>query len=116
MKKLLSFVLLFSVSMIHAQEIKPSYELAGDQVKVTYYFENGAIHKQGFFKNKKLSGKWLQFDQKGNKVTSGFYKDGKKVGTWFQWTNNKLREINYDNNIIKSVSIWREDTKLAIHR
>ncbi|CAI8318128.1 MAG: Uncharacterised protein [Flavobacterium sp. SCGC AAA160-P02] len=116
MKVLLLFVLLFSFSMINAQEVKPSYELAGDQVKVTYYFEDGAIYKQGFFKDKKLSGKWLQFDQKGNKVASGFYKDGKKVGTWFQWTNNKLREINYDNNIIKSVSIWREDTKLALNR
>lgn len=116
MKTLLTFALLLSVSMINAQELKPSYELAGDQVKVTYYFENGAIYKQGFFKNKKLSGNWLEFDQKGNKVASAFYKDGKKVGTWFQWANNKLREINYDDNIIKSVSIWREDTKLAVNR
>ena len=102
--------------MINGQKIKPSYELAGDQVKVTYYFENGAIYKQGFFKNKKLSGNWLEFDQKGNRVASGFYKEGKKVGTWFHWDNSKLREINYDDNIIQSVSIWKEDTRLAGNR
>ena len=116
MKILVTFVLLLSVSMINGQKIKPSYELAVDQVKVTYYFENGAIYKQGFFKNKKLSGNWLEFDQKGNRVASGFYKEGKKVGTWFHWDNSKLREINYDDNIIQSVSIWKEDTRLAGNR
>ena len=66
-----------SSPLLNIDKIKPSYELAGDQVKVTYYFENGAIYKQGFFKNKKLSGNWLEFDQKGNRVASGFYKEGK---------------------------------------
>ncbi len=116
MKKLLAIAFLLSVMLVSAQEKEPTFEAVGDQVKATYYFADGTIHKQGFFKDKKLTGEWTQFDKKGNKVAVGFYKEGKKEGTWFQWNNNKLRQINYDNNVIASVSIWKEDTKLAFNK
>lgn len=116
MKKLLAIICLLAVSFVQAQEKEPTYEAVGDLVKATYYFEDGSIHKQGFFKDKQLTGQWTQFDRKGNKVSIGYYKLGKKVGTWFQWKENKLRQVNYQNNTIASVSTWKEDTKLAVNK
>ena len=116
MKKILVIACLFIASMMQAQEKAPTYEAVGDQVKATYYYEDGSVFRQGFFKDQKLTGLWTQFDQKGNKVMVGHYKAGKKVGTWFQWKGNVLRQINYDNNKIASVSNWREDTKVAVNK
>lgn len=113
MKKLLAIICLLSFSLVQAQNKEPKFEAAGDLVKATYYYEDGTIHKQGFFKNKKLTGEWTQFDEKGNKVAVGYYKEGKKVGTWIQWRNNTLRQIKYNNNTIASVSDWKEDSRLA---
>lgn len=115
MKKLLAIALLLSFSLVQAQEKEPRYEAVGDLVKATYYFADGSIHKQGFFKDKKLTGQWTEFDQKGNKVAVGFYKEGQKTGTWFQWNRNLLRQVNYENNVIASISHWKEDTGLAIN-
>lgn len=39
-----------------SQEIDPTYIVEGDLVKATYYYEDGSIKTQGFFKNKKLTG------------------------------------------------------------
>jgi len=115
MKKLLAIALLLSFSIVQAQKKEPTYEAMGDLVKATYYHADGTIHKQGFFKNKKLTGQWTQFDVKGNKIAVGFYKEGKKVGTWFQWKKDVLRQINYENNVVASINTYREDTKLAVN-
>ena len=68
------------------------------------------------YKDTEAVGNFTVFNLKGNKVAIGYYKKGKKVGTWFQWKGNTLRQINYDNNTIASVSTWREDTKVAVNR
>ncbi len=116
MKKLLAIAFLLSFSLVNAQEKEPTFEAAGDKVKATYYYADGSVEKQGFFKDKKLTGEWTQFDKKGNKVAVGFYKEGKKVGTWFHWNKNILRQVNYENNAVASVNTWKEDTKLAVNK
>ena len=68
MKKLVLFAFLFAFAFTQAQDKKPSFEAVGDMVKATYYYADGSIHKEGFFKNEKLDGKWTQYDKKGNKV------------------------------------------------
>lgn len=116
MKKLLLLVCILSVGLMQAQDKKqPTYEISGDLVKATYYYEDGSIEKQGYFKNKKLTGEWTQFDKEGNKIAIGHYKDGKKVGKWFMWKKDLLTEINYKNNIIASVNTWKQDTRVAIN-
>ncbi len=114
MKKLIAIVCLLAVSFVQAQVKQPNYEVSGDLVKATYYYEDGKIHKQGFFKDKLVTGTWTEFDKKGNKLAIAHYDMGKKIGTWFQWKGNLLRQINFENNIIVSVSTWKEDTKLAV--
>lgn len=116
MKKLLILVCILSVSLMQAQDNKqPTYEISGDLVKATYYYEDGSIEKQGYFKDKKLTGEWTQFDKKGNKIAIGHYKEGKKVGKWFMWSKDLLTEINYKNNTIASVNTWKQDTRVAIN-
>ncbi|MEQ6124924.1 nicotinic acid mononucleotide adenyltransferase [Pseudotenacibaculum sp. MALMAid0570] len=116
MRKVLAIACLFAVCLVQAQDNQPTYKAVGDLVEATYYFADGSVHKKGFFKNQKLTGKWTEFDQKGNRVAIGYYNEGKKVGTWVQWKNNKLRQISYDNNVVASVSAWEEDVKIAISK
>jgi antitoxin component YwqK of YwqJK toxin-antitoxin module len=116
MKKIVLAACFMIASIVQAQNVKPTYEEVGDLVKATYYHEDGTVFRQGFFKDQKLSGKWTEFDRKGNKVTVGYYQKGKKVGTWFHWRGDMLRQVNYENNSITSVNTWREDTKVAVNK
>ena len=47
MKKLLILVCIAMIGSLNAQEVKPLYEKAGDLVKVTNFYENGAVKEQG---------------------------------------------------------------------
>ena len=114
MKKLVVIAGLLAGSLINAQEVKPQYEKAGDLVKVTFYYEDGSVKQQGFYKDKLLTGTWMSFDQKGNKTAIAHYENGKKVGKWFMWTKDGLKEIDYKDATIASVQHWKEDTKLAV--
>lgn len=117
MKKLImSVMLLFLVPCVSGQKKEPSYTIQGDNVKVIHYFPDGSVYKRGFFKNKRLTGEWIEFNQEGNKVATGFYIEGKKSGTWFRWNKNKLRQINYKNNTIVSVTNWREQVNLVVNK
>ena len=73
MKKILLVAFLFMFTFSFAQKNKPSFEKVGDKVKVTYFYEDGTIHKTGFFKDQKVTGKWTQFDRKGNTIKIEIY-------------------------------------------
>ena len=114
MKKLIIAACVLSVSLLQAQDLEPKFEKAGDLVKATYFYKDGKIKEQGFFKNKKLEGTWTSFDEKGNKTAIGHYEAGKKVGKWFMWHKDGLKEIDFKDNAIASVQVWKEETKMAI--
>ena len=114
MKKLLILVCIAMIGSLNAQEVKPLYEKAGDLVKVTNFYENGAVKEQGFFKNKVITGVWNTYDKAGNKTAMAKYKNGKKVGKWFMWSKDGLKEINFENNTISSVQTWKADNQIAI--
>jgi len=116
MKKLLTLIVLFVIANINAQEVEPTYEKAGDMVKATYYYQDGSIKEQGFFKDKKLTGQWISYNQDGEKTMIANYDAGKKVGKWFAWNKNSLKEITYNNNKVISLKKWNEDTKLASNK
>jgi antitoxin component YwqK of YwqJK toxin-antitoxin module len=103
-------------SMSNADQIQnPSYEKVGDLVKVTTFYETGEIKEQGFYDaDKKLTGKWLQFDKQGKKTTVAHYYKGAKVGKWFVWKGDKLLELDYEASRIASVNEWKGgDTVIA---
>lgn len=115
MKKFLA-IMIFGLTMAgYAQEQKPTFKAEGDLVKATYYYEDGSIKTQGFFKDKKLTGEWVRFDNKGNKVQLAYYDNGKKVGKWFVWAADSLKEINYESNAIASVNVWKPESKVAVN-
>lgn len=114
MKKLIVAACILLASVMQAQEVEPKFEKAGDLVKATYFYADGTIKEQGFFKNKKLEGTWVSFDKKGNKTAIGHYEAGKKVGKWFMWKKEGLKEIDFKDNTIASVQTWKEETKMAI--
>lgn len=64
---LLAFI--FSIVSI-GQTIEPELEIVGNLVKATYYYDNGSVQQEGFFKDGKLEGKWTSFDLNGNVKTS----------------------------------------------
>jgi antitoxin component YwqK of YwqJK toxin-antitoxin module len=115
MKNFAAIIFLFLVSTSYAQEVKPTYEKVGDTVKATYYFEDGAVKEQGFFKDAKLTGKWVSYNKEGKKTMIAHYDAGKKVGKWFAWSSTSLKEINYANNAIVSVKNWEEESRLALN-
>lgn len=84
-------------------------------IDVTYFHDNGEISQTGAYTiDGKLHGEWLSFDANGNKLVSATYENGEKVGKWFYWTNETLREVDYSNNSIASVSEWTNKSKIAI--
>ncbi|GGG94151.1 hypothetical protein GCM10011416_09310 [Polaribacter pacificus] len=115
MKKIATLILVFAVAFTYAQEKSPVFEKAGDLVKATYFYEDGSVKEQGFFKDKKLTGQWVQFDQQGNKTMIAQYKEGNKVGRWFSLKGNLIKEINFQKNVIVSVKSIDRETVLALN-
>jgi uncharacterized protein YxeA len=115
MKKILTIVLILFAFVLNAQNMRvvnntmnPSYEKVGDLVRVTTFYETGEIKEQGFYDaDKKLTGKWLQFDKDGKKTTVAHYYKGAKVGKWFVWKGDKLLELDYEASRIASVNEWK---------
>lgn len=116
MKKCIAILVFSFVFTGFAQEQKPTFKVESGLVKATYYYEDGSIKTQGFFKDKKLTGEWVRFDKEGNKIQLGYYNNGKKVGKWFFWSLGSLKEVNYENNTISSVNIWRPESKVAVNK
>ena len=116
MKNLITLIVLCIATIGYSQQKEPSFTAEGDLVKATYYYEDGSISTTGYFKNKKLTGKWVRYDKEGNKIRMAFYKDGKKDGRWFVWNKESLKEIHYDDNAIVSVNLWKHEAKLAVNK
>ena len=103
MKKYIILTALLFSGIAFAQENNPKLEAVGELVKTTYYFENGKIQQEGFFKDGKLDGVWVSYDNKGNKVAVGEYTDGLKTGKWIFFNENSLCEVAYENSKVSSV-------------
>ena len=69
MKKCVILAAVLFSGILTAQEGKPELETVGNKVKATYYYENGKIQQEGFFKDGKLDGIWVSYDENGNKKT-----------------------------------------------
>jgi len=115
MKKLILLAVFFIAAQGFSQENETTFEKEGELVKATYYFDNGSVKVQGFFKNKKLTGTWTSYDINGNKTQIAQYNEGNKVGKWFVWNDASLKEITYKNNFIVSVNDWKSESRLAFN-
>ncbi|WP_223034638.1 toxin-antitoxin system YwqK family antitoxin [Hanstruepera marina] len=116
MKKFVFFIAFLITAVSFAQQER-ELKLNKDTnlIEVVYYHDNGVVSQTGYYTlDGKLQGEWLSFDAEGNKLVSANYDNGKKVGKWFYWTDKTLKEVDYSNNAIASVSEWTNKSKLAI--
>lgn len=104
MKKYMIVGAVLISSMVFAQKETPKLEVVDNMVKATYFYDNGKIQQEGFFKDGKLEGKWTSYDASGNKLSVGEYSNGQKVGKWFFWNDNKLSQVDYSNNQVAYVT------------
>ena len=104
MKKFIIIGAVLISSMIFAQKGTPKLEVVDNMVKATYYYDNGKIQQEGFFKDGKLEGKWIAYDAQGNKLSVGEYSNGQKTGKWFFYNEAKLSQVDYSNNQVAYVT------------
>ncbi|MFC5048060.1 toxin-antitoxin system YwqK family antitoxin [Aquimarina hainanensis] len=115
MKRIITSITLLCSVALFAQETKPTFEKQGDLIKGTFYHDNGQVRQEGFYKNKKLHGKWVSYDATGKKISMGQYNNGIKTGKWFFWNEDKLSEVNYTDNKIASATTWSDKNNVVVN-
>lgn len=104
MRKIVIAAVFFSGATIMAQEKpEPRFEKDADLIKGTFYYEDGSIEQEGTYKNGELHGKWISYNQTGEKKAIAQYTFGDKTGKWFFWNNGELTEVTYHKNKIAGV-------------
>ncbi|MDC6350401.1 nicotinic acid mononucleotide adenyltransferase [Zeaxanthinibacter sp. PT1] len=117
MKKLIAFCAFCLVVNLGFSQKDKEIKVIKDKslVEAVYYHDNGEISQMGTYNLKgELHGKWISYDESGNKRSIGTYENGVKTGKWFFWGQDKLREVDFDNNAIASVQEWNNATQLVI--
>ncbi|MGB5499374.1 MAG: nicotinic acid mononucleotide adenyltransferase [Maribacter sp.] len=83
-------------------------------IEATYFHDNGEISQQGTFNLAgKLHGEWLSYNQDGQKISVGSYASGQKVGKWLFWSNDVLKEVDYNNNAIAGIVNTKNTTGIV---
>ena len=73
-------------------------------IEATYFHDNGEKSQVGTFNlEKQLHGKWVSYNEEGEKISIGSYTNGRKTGKWVFWSKGDKKEVEYSNNAIASV-------------
>ncbi len=116
MRNLVMILTLMFATTIFAQEVKPTFEKQGNQIKGTFFYEDGTVRQSGFYnKEGKLHGEWKSYDATGKKIAMGQYYNGVKTGKWFFWSADKLSEVNYTDNQIAEVTTWSNKDNVVVN-
>ena len=106
MKKTITFLAILFISAASFAQTQPDLKLNQETnlIEATYYHDNGTVSQEGTFNmNKELHGKWVSFNDSGEKISVGNYVNGLKTGNWTFWSGNDMKEVEYSNNAIASV-------------
>ena len=107
MKKILIMAMVLFTSVTFAQKEQKrdlKFNKETNLIDVVYYHDNGVVSQTGSYTTDgKLQGEWLSFNAEGKKTISGNYDNGKKVGKWFYYTNEIVKEVDYNANVIASL-------------
>ncbi len=108
MKSIIVLLALFLTTAFGYSQKKKElkYNKSTNLIEATYYYDSGQISQKGTFNlDGKLQGKWASFNEAGQKTSMGFYEEGLRTGKWLFWDQDKtLREVEFDNNVIASVT------------
>jgi antitoxin component YwqK of YwqJK toxin-antitoxin module len=103
MKKYIIIAMFVVTGVVFAQDKNVKNEVVGDLVKSTFYYENGQIQQEGFYKDGKVHGQWTSYDLNGKKVAIGQYENGMKVGTWSFYAPTQVTHVDYADSRIADV-------------
>jgi len=84
-------------------------------VSVVSFHDNGEIAQKGYLKKNKLHGEWISYCEKGNKLAQGTFSKGKKEGKWIFWQEDKMTEVNFENNLVVDHVVWERETVASIN-
>jgi antitoxin component YwqK of YwqJK toxin-antitoxin module len=112
-KSILLVATFLFVSVLTAQDIQPNFEKQGQLIKGTFYYQDGSISQQGTYKDGKLHGQWVSYDQNGKKTALANYINGKKTGKWFFWSSHQLTEVDYHNDRIAEVVNYKQNKAIV---
>ena len=101
---------------VSAQDFKsPLFHVDWELISATYYHENGEVSQKGTFnKDGVLVGFWTSYDNNGNKLSQGYYENGIKSGKWFFWSEDTLKEVDFQDSKIINVIEWDEKSEVAL--
>ena len=114
MKALMILAVCLFGNLLFAQQADVDYQKKGDLTEGIFYHENGVISQEGTYKNGKLHGQWISYDRDGKKNTMAYYHKGKKVGKWIFWRDDKMIEVDYDNNRIAEVVAYKVESVYVV--
>lgn len=81
-------------------ETEGNYVNATQEGEWKWYRRNGKIKQIAFYKEGKLEGVDMFFDENGDTLTTGTYKNGRQEGIWKYYEKGKLIETaNYKNGL-----------------
>jgi len=106
MKKTLLFLAVICTVGATFAQTEPELKLNEETnlIEATYFHHNGEISQEGTFNlEKKLHGKWISYNEEGEKISIGNYTNGLKTGKWVFWSGDDKKEVEYSNNAIASV-------------
>ena len=101
MKNILIFTLALFTTLAFAQKERTLVlNKETNKIDVEYYHENGKVSQSGSYTaDGKLDGKWITFDETGNKTVTAYYKEGRKVGKWIYIIEGKAKIVDYSKNV-----------------
>ncbi len=114
-KAVLFMVMAFVTVLVYGQDKKvQKFNDVTKLIEVTDYHDNGIISQEGTFNlNGELHGEWISYDDLGNKISQGSYENGDKSGKWFFWSNDTMKEVEYNKNQIASVDGVKKSSRVA---
>ena len=117
MKIYLIAALSFIGVTVSAQDSKsPLFQVDRELINATYYHDNGEVSQKGTFnKDGVLVGFWTSFDAEGNKLSQGYYENGFKSGKWFFWSEDTLKEVDFQDSKITNVIEWDVISEVAVN-
>lgn len=116
MKNIIIAIALVCSIGLSAQNNEPTFEKKGEMVKATYFHENGEIAQVGHFLEGKLHGEWKMYNAVGKKIAMGEYVKGQKTGKWFFWQDEELKEVDYQDSRIVSVTRWDNANPVVVNK
>lgn len=87
---------------------KAKYEFIGNHTyQATYYFEDGTVREEGYFRSGKTHGLWISYNEDGKVIREGYFNNDKKDGKWRNWNDEGalLGEVMYLDDILMAPDV-----------